>query len=172
MIDAAVLDGKKFEKIGEGGDLVDLEEFQISFDLVPDFQVPVVFPDVKLAFQEVDHRMIGHPPAVGEALAFEEGHLLVGDGLSKLVEQPALTHPGVGHNGHRLSPAVLGPGVNVKEKFKLALTTHKWGQALLGVHIEAGPAAARGDDPVDLEGFGLSFDFLLAQIPQSERTLR
>ena len=139
--------------------------------LVPDFKVPVVFPDVKVAFQEVDHRMIRYPPAVGEAFAFEEGHLLVGYGLSKLVEETAFPQPGVGHDGYCLAPAVLGSGVNVEQEFEFTLTTYEWGQALLGIHIEAGPSAARGDDPVDLDRLDFPFDFLLPQTLEAKEPL-
>ena len=62
----------------------DLEE---AGDLFFHLLIRVVILNLKVGLQDVHDGGIGYVPAVGEASAFQEGHILIGDGFPELIEE-------------------------------------------------------------------------------------
>ena len=59
--------------------------------------------------------MVGYIAAVGEASAFQEGHILIGDGLPEFIEESGLTDTCIGYDGDGLATAFFGTFKAIEE---------------------------------------------------------
>ncbi len=163
LIDTAVFDRQKFQKIRKGGRFIGFYHFQALLGLFPYVRVPVIFLDIEVCLQDIDERMIGHTPAVREAPSLQKGHILAGHGLSELIQEPGFSHPGLGHDGKGLPPACLGPLQTIKQKLKLPLSARKRGQSPLGTDVKPRPSGTGSDGTVDVDRRLLAFNHPLTQ---------
>ena len=87
LLDAALLDGEKLQQIGQRGGFIHLDDLEplVTFSLI--CWICIVVLDLEVGLQNIDDGMIGCIPAVGEAFAFQEGDILVGDSLPELIEE-------------------------------------------------------------------------------------
>ncbi len=122
LLDAAILDGKKLQEIGHGRAFFHGDGLEALSNLLSDHRVPVILPDVEVRLQDVGDGLVGHTPAKGEALAFQEGDIFIEDGLAELIEQARLTHTGLGDDGDCLAPAGTGTFKGVKQKLPFPLS--------------------------------------------------
>ncbi len=118
--------------------------------------------DIEVCLQDIYDRMIGHTPAIREAPSLQKGHILVGHGLSELIQKPGFPHPGLRHDGKGLAPACLGPLQTIKQKLKLPLSSRKRGQSPLCTDVKPRPHGTGGDSTVDVDRLFFAFNHPLA----------
>jgi hypothetical protein len=84
-IDAAVFDAEQLQQVGLRRRIVGPEDAEPLRDFFADRIFSVVLPDVEVALEDVDRRVVGHAATVREALPLKECHILVHHIFPKLV---------------------------------------------------------------------------------------
>ena len=88
LLDAALLYGEKLQEVGQRGGFIHLDSFEEAGDLLTNLLIRIVILNLEVGFQDVHDGVIGYVSAVGEAPAFQEGDILVGDSLAELIQKP------------------------------------------------------------------------------------
>lgn len=126
----------------------------------------------KLAFQDIHDGVVGCVPAVGEATAFEEGHILIGNGLPELVKKPGFADACLGDDGDGLASAFSGPFKTIQEEVQAPLPSNEGCQSSFRADIEPGSPGTGSNDLVDPDGLLLPLDLPLPQGLHTEQALR
>src|SRR5258705_7638324 len=148
---AAVLD-RNIEQGEEGG--LDrrervIEGAQPGGHLLPDLVVTVALVQLEVALEEIDHRQVAGSLAVGEGGRFQGEPRLDAVGVSELVQEAGLPHPGFPDQGDDLAVAVTREGECPLDLLDLGLAADEAGEPPDRGRLQTGPLRAGSGERVD-----------------------
>ncbi len=133
-----------------------------ALDLGGDHGLAVCLLHAELAPHEIDERMERHRSPEREAVPFlPRGG--VADAMTQLAEQPGLADARIADDEHDLAVTIPRALERVEEQAELARAPDERRQPPIGLHVQARPRLARGDDVPRRDRFGLSPKVHLAE---------
>src|SRR6516225_7583464 len=128
--------------------------------------------DAEIPLKEIDHRQVARRLAIGDRTGLEDEPTLHAMRVGDFPDQARLAYAGFPHYGDDLPTASCGTCERLAESLKLNLPPDELGEPSRDGGVEAGPAGARADQLVDIDGLLQSLHRHQAKRPHLEISVR